>query len=123
MCLPCVPAAHLTELIEQGNRLMVSVLMHLLAFPDQPREPTYMPRTLLHTRCCLFDMVPRMHTGPPTYFISHTWSRELGELLTLLNTRFGTEENEGEGVTVWLDIFAVGDELMMPGQLAPFWKV
>lgn len=23
--------------------------------------------------CCLFDLVPEAHAGPPKFFISHTW--------------------------------------------------
>lgn len=87
------------------------------------------------TRCCLFDLVPRRCTshgstggagstggsagstgsteaaaGPPQYFISHTWSRPLGELLSLLDTRFGGEgPDRGAHVTVWLDILAVSE--------------
>lgn len=56
---------------------------------------------------CLFDLVPAPHTGRPCYFVSHTWSRRLGDLLDLLRDHF-----EGVGVDpadafIWLDLFCI----------------
>lgn len=94
------------------------------------------PQTATHL-CCLFDVLPAEETGSPTYFISHTWSRKVGELLALLESHFqdaapgtaatadataatgpsgGQQQAPGAGgeaaggqrdVVVWLDIVAI----------------
>ncbi len=59
------------------------------------------------TRCCLFDLVPTECTGRPTYFISHTWSRTLEALLSLLEVYLGPKVQQGEDPIIWLDIYAI----------------
>eukprot|EP00798_Chlamydomonas_sp_ICE-L_P003940 gene3940-14017_t len=55
------------------------------------------------TKCCLFDVIPETHTGRPRFFISHTWSVRLKDLLTLLQSHF----LEDDDTLLWLDIVAI----------------
>ncbi len=55
--------------------------------------------------CCLFDVIPEPYTGQPRFFISHTWSRRLNNLLALLQSRF--VEGKDDDVLLWLDIVAI----------------
>ena len=51
------------------------------------------PRTAA-TKCCLHDVVPEPScTGHPQYFVSHTWSSKIGDLLQLLKSHFQVPNN------------------------------
>lgn len=48
--------------------------------------------------------------GRPSYFISHTWSRPIQQLLQLLTAHFGVSdpsEPAAASAIIWLDIFAI----------------
>lgn len=52
--------------------------------------------------------MPPEHRGRPRYFVSHTWSRTLHDLLDMLQDQFrGAGEGGGHDVLLWLDIFAI----------------
>ena len=59
--------------------------------------------------CCLFDVFPEPSTGHPQYFVSHTWSRTLNNLLHQLKVHFkvGAPGDAAAGVVLWLDIVAI----------------
>eukprot|EP00798_Chlamydomonas_sp_ICE-L_P020038 gene20038-26753_t len=57
------------------------------------------------TKGCLFDVIPETYTGFPRFFVSHTWSRRLKDLLALLLSRF--VEKEDHDTLLWLDIVAI----------------
>ena len=65
--------------------------------------------TTAGSMCCLFDMVPPPSTGLPQFFVSHTWSRRLGDLLHMLKSHFKVEapNDIGAGVLLWLDVVAI----------------
>ncbi len=46
-------------------------------------------------------MVPESYTGKPVHFISHTWSRKVGDLLKMLH------EHLADDGLVWIDIVAI----------------
>lgn len=67
-------------------------------------------------RCCMWRVLPAEHVGKPTFFISHTWSRRLCDLLTILTTHFGIDytpgavssgPDMGPSPLIWLDILAI----------------
>ncbi len=61
-------------------------------------------------KCCLFDLVPRQYSGQPQYFVSHTWSRTLDQLLGLLKLHFKVASSMEAGsahIVLWLDIVAI----------------
>ena len=59
-------------------------------------------------KCCLFDIIPLAYTGRPRFFISHTWSRKLGDLVQLLHQHFTSDDGALAGeVVLWLDIVAI----------------
>eukprot|EP00798_Chlamydomonas_sp_ICE-L_P015437 gene15437-21524_t len=62
------------------------------------------PKTAV-TKCCLFDVIPETYTGQPRFFISHTWSRKLKDLLALLQSHF--VEGKDDDTLLWLDIVAI----------------
>eukprot|EP00798_Chlamydomonas_sp_ICE-L_P026687 gene26687-4263_t len=62
------------------------------------------PKTAV-TKGCLFDVIPETYTGLPRFFVSHTWSRRLKDLLALLLSRF--VEKEDHDTLLWLDIVAI----------------
>ena len=68
------------------------------------------PRTAA-SKCCLYDVVPAAScSGRPQYFISHTWSRKLSDLLQLLRDHFhvgSSPSDDAAGVVLWLDIVAI----------------
>eukprot|EP00798_Chlamydomonas_sp_ICE-L_P019508 gene19508-26178_t len=57
------------------------------------------------TQCCLFDVIREAYTGHPRFFISHTWSRRLKDLLSLLRSHF--VEGVDDDTLLWLDIVAI----------------
>ena len=61
------------------------------------------------TKCCLFDLVPSLHTASPQYFVSHTWSRKYSDLMKLLKTHFNVtvSTDAAAGMVLWLDIIAI----------------
>ena len=104
---------------ERGVKL--SYLLHLsTTFNDTMTiaeivDKVVRPRTLAE-RCCMWMTLPREQVGKPQYFISHTWSRRLCDLLTILTTHFGIEYTPGAKTSgldtgpsplVWLDILAI----------------
>ena len=69
------------------------------------------PRTAAF-KCCLYDVVPAASCpGQPQYFVSHTWSRKLSDLLQLLKDHFHVGSSPGSddaaSVVLWLDIVAI----------------
>ena len=62
------------------------------------------------SKCCLHDLIlDPSSTGHPRYFVSHAWSRTLGELLQLLMAYFNvaSSSDPAAGVVLWLDIVAL----------------
>ena len=67
------------------------------------------PMTVTST-CCLYDVVPEPSCpGRPQYFVSHTWSRKMSDLLQLLKDHFHVDapSDAAAGVMLWLDIVAI----------------
>lgn len=109
-----------SDVRQRGVRL--SYLLHLSRTVDsrltiaEVVEQVIRPRTQ-DDKCCYWDVIPKQHTGPPAFFISHTWSRQLRDLLTILTAHFGIEydpeaaeepySDEGSSPLVWLDILAI----------------
>lgn len=65
------------------------------------------------SKCCVFDMVPVEHTGPPRFFVSHAWSRPLKELLGLLRSHLD-DAAEALNVLVWIDIMVRHAAVLRP---------
>ena len=62
------------------------------------------------SKCCLYDVVPEPSCpGHPQYFVSHTWSRKMNDLLKLLKDHFHVDapSDAAAGVVLWLDIVAI----------------
>ena len=82
-----------TDVTQRGMRLsFLRRLVNSSAIPaawtiQETVDRFVRPQTATHL-CCLFDVLPAEETGSPTYFISHTWSRKVGELLALLESHF-----------------------------------
>lgn len=104
---------------ERGVKL--SYLLHLSTTFDNNMTITEIvdkvvrPRTE-GRRCCMWEILPHDQTGKPTFFISHTWSRRLCDLLTILTTHFGIEysplgatlfPDTSPSPLIWLDILAI----------------
>ena len=62
------------------------------------------------SKCCLYDVVPEPSCPRrPHYFVSHTWSRKMSDLLQLLKDHFNVAApgDAAAGVVLWLDIVAI----------------
>ena len=71
-------------------------------------DKVVVPKTAA-TVCCLFDMIPMHYAARPHFFVSHTWSRKYGDLMSMLKTYFGVSASTdaAAGVVLWLDIIAI----------------
>ena len=74
------------------------------------------------SKCCLYDVAPEPSCpGRPQYFVSHTWSRKMSDLLQLLKDHFNVDapSDAAAGVVLWLDIVAINQHPYEPRWLVP----
>jgi hypothetical protein len=67
--------------------------------------------------CRLFDIVPRQHTGPPSYYVVHAWGAPLLGLLKQLLHHL--QPSVGPPVYVWIDLFAVNQHTLLSSLMEP----